>query len=275
MRPTLRPRRGGDRARLRLPQRRAAPCRDGARLARAHRAVASPISNAAPTCPITRPACEALIRAGSKPDAAYNNCSGKHTGFLTTAVHLGEPTRGYIRYDHPVQQRILGVLEQMCGLDLGDAPRGIDGCGIPVIGIPLGNMALAMARLADPVELPPRRAAAAQRILAAMAAEPFLVAGTGRVLQQGDGSSPAPRGAEDRCRGRLHRGPADTGPRRRAQGRGRRQARGRGGAWADAARSRRAHRAEEKALADALTPPILNRVGRETGRIRPAADAAF
>ena len=31
---------------------------------------------------------------------------------------------------------------------------------------------------------------------------------------------------------------------------------------------------EEKTLADALTPPIRNRVGRETGRIRPAADDA-
>src|SRR5215510_4406406 len=45
---------------------------------------------------------EALLRAGRKPDAAFNNCSGKHTGFLATALHLGEPTAGYIRYDHPV-----------------------------------------------------------------------------------------------------------------------------------------------------------------------------
>src|SRR5262249_44085074 len=124
---------------------------------------------------------EALMRAGRQPDATHNNCSGKHTGFLTTARHLGEPTKGYIRYEHPVQQRILGALEQMTGLRLGDAPRGIDGCGMPVIGIPLGNIALAMGRLADPgPQVPPARAAAAKRILAAMAAEPFLVAGTDR-----------------------------------------------------------------------------------------------
>src|SRR3546814_4405753 len=84
--------------------------------------------------------------------AAHNNCSGKHSGFLTLARHLGVPTKGYVGYEHPVQQRILGVLEGMTGLDLGSAPRGVDGCGIPVIGIPLGNMALAMARLGRSAE---------------------------------------------------------------------------------------------------------------------------
>ena len=59
------------------------------------------------------------IDGGEDRAALYNNCSGKHTGFLTTAVHRGEPTRGYIKLEHPVQQRILGTLEQICGLDLG------------------------------------------------------------------------------------------------------------------------------------------------------------
>ncbi|MEX2298194.1 MAG: asparaginase, partial [Dongiaceae bacterium] len=120
------------------------------------------------------------IVAGDEAAAIYNNCSGKHTGFLTTAMHKGEKTAGYIRYEHPVQQRILGMLEQMTGLDLGRAPRGIDGCGIPVIGIPLFHTAMAMARLADPAALPDHRAAAARRIVAAMVAEPFLVGGSGR-----------------------------------------------------------------------------------------------
>lgn len=131
--------------------------------------------------PYHEPAAAALLVAGKNPDAAYNNCSGKHAGFLTTARHLREPTAGYIRFEHPVQQRILGLLEQICGLPLAQAPQGVDGCGIPVIGIPLGNMAMAMARLADPDKhLPPTRAAAARRVLAAMAAHPFLVAGSGR-----------------------------------------------------------------------------------------------
>jgi L-asparaginase II len=122
----------------------------------------------------------ALLRAREEPTRAHNNCSGKHTGFLTTAVHVGEPTKGYIQYEHPVQQRLLGILEQMSGCELDGVPRGIDGCGIPVIAIPLANTALAMAQMADPHHLPEERAAACNRILAAMMAEPFMVAGTDR-----------------------------------------------------------------------------------------------
>ena len=123
----------------------------------------------------------ALLHSRQDATAAHNNCSGKHTGFLTLARHTGAATKGYIAYSHAVQQRILGVLETMTGLDLGAAPRGIDGCGIPVIGMPLGNLALAFARLTDPRDQPEARQATCERICAAMAAEPFMVAGSGQI----------------------------------------------------------------------------------------------
>ncbi len=121
-----------------------------------------------------------MVRAGVVPGDVHNNCSGKHTGMLATAHHLGEPLSGYTKPTHPVQQRILGTLEALCGLDLSDAPRGTDGCSVPTWGIPLSNMALAFARLGAPDELPQARAAAATRIRKAIAAEPFMVAGTDR-----------------------------------------------------------------------------------------------
>ncbi len=121
-----------------------------------------------------------LIRRGQEPTALHNNCSGKHAGFLSIARHLGYPSAGYIKFEHPVQQSVLGILEQLAGCDLGDAPRAIDGCGIPTLGMPLGNLALAMARFAEPSDQPERRQEAAARIRRAMAAEPFLVAGNGR-----------------------------------------------------------------------------------------------
>ena len=217
---------------------------------------------------------EALILSGRKPDARYNNCSGKHAGFLTTSRHLGEATRGYIRYEHPVQQRILGVLEQLTGLRLGEAPRGIDGCGIPVIGIPLGHMALAMARLADPDDhLPPARAAAARRILAAMAKEPFLVAGSGlfctRVMQVAGAKVVLKTGAEGVYTAALPTlglGVAlkiDDGATRAAEVAMGRILRDLKLLTAD----------EEQALADALASPIRNRAGRETGSVRSATDS--
>lgn len=121
-----------------------------------------------------------LIRDGEAPTALHNNCSGKHAGFLTTARHKGEPTKGYVRFDHPVQQRILGVMEQMTGQDLSRAPWGIDGCSIPTIGIPLGAVAYAMARIADPSDLPDARAEAVTRIAKAWKAHPHLIAGKDR-----------------------------------------------------------------------------------------------
>ncbi|MEI9985834.1 MAG: asparaginase [Aliidongia sp.] len=121
---------------------------------------------------------QALIRADAAPSAAHNNCSGKHSGFLTTARHLGEPTRCYIEAEHPVQQRVAAVLAEMTGLDLSRAPRGRDGCGIPVIGLSLRGMARGFARLADPAGLPDERRAAAVRLLDAMAAVPVMVDGS-------------------------------------------------------------------------------------------------
>lgn len=118
-----------------------------------------------------------LIRNGEEPTTLHNNCSGKHLGFLTTARHKGEPTRGYVRFDHPVQQRVLGVLEQMTGQDLSAAPWGVDGCAIPTIGIPLEALAYGMARIADPHDLPDHRAEAVHRIRMAWLAHPYLIAG--------------------------------------------------------------------------------------------------
>jgi L-asparaginase II len=220
--------------------------------------------------PYDEPSMRALVSAGQAPDAAHNNCSGKHAGFLATAVHLGEPTKGYIRYEHPVQQRLLGVLEQTCGLDLSDAPRGIDGCGIPTIGIPLGNTAMAMARLADPVELPPVRAQAARRIVAAMMAEPYMVGGRGEfaseLMERAAGKLAIKPGAEGVYAAIL---PglglgicvkAEDGTSRAAQV-----------AVGHVLEKLGLFSAEERrALQDRLTPPVANRVGLEVGRIRPA-----
>ena len=128
------------------------------------------------------PSAEALAAAGQAADARHDNCSGKHAGFLTLARQLDAPTRGYIDFAHPVQQRILGVLEQMTGLDdLTAQPRGIDGCGIPTIALPLGNLALALARFGEPDDQPDRRQDACRRLLQAVANQPRMIAGTHRV----------------------------------------------------------------------------------------------
>lgn len=128
-------------------------------------------------------AADALIRAGRRWTRAHDNCSGKHAGFLATAVHLGEPLDGYEQADHPVQQRTAAALGALAGIDMAAAPAGTDGCGIPAHALPLRALAAALARFAaaDPAAgLSPARCHAARRLQAAMAAHPVLVAGTGR-----------------------------------------------------------------------------------------------
>jgi L-asparaginase II len=129
--------------------------------------------------PRHEPSYQALLRAGDAPSQLHNNCSGKHAGFLTTARWMREATRGYIEPEHPVQQRVAEAVGEMVGLDLMHAPRGRDGCGIPLIGVPLRALATAMARLADPSRLNEDRRAAAKRLIDAMAAAPLMVDGTG------------------------------------------------------------------------------------------------
>lgn len=110
-----------------------------------------------------------LARAGVTLGRAHNNCSGKHTGFLCTALHLGEPLQGYERAEHPVQQRVKAAMERLSGVKLDAHACGVDGCGIPACAMPLSALARAMARMTEH-----------KRIVQAMTAHPELVAGSGR-----------------------------------------------------------------------------------------------
>ena len=225
--------------------------------------------------PYHQPSLEALLRSGQEATALHNNCSGKHSGFLSVARHLGYPTEGYIRFEHPVQQMVLGILETLSGLDLSAAPRGIDGCGIPVLGMPLGNLALAMARFADPSNQPEGRQAACARLHAALAAEPFMIAGSGRfctrVIEATAGRALVKTGAEGVYCGALpEQGlgfalKVDDGAGRAAEvicGRVLR-------------RLGVIDEAQTAALAGAFQPSLLNRAGTTVGELRTAADCPF
>ncbi|MEG3616865.1 asparaginase [Magnetovibrio sp. PR-2] len=129
---------------------------------------------------ITLDVTKSMARDGEDFTRAHNNCSGKHAGFLTTALHLGEDTKNYIKPDHPVQQRITRTVEEMTGSDLSRVPQSADGCGIPVFAFPLSALAQGMASMIAPSVGGAERMASTHRVLSAMAAHPHLVAGTGR-----------------------------------------------------------------------------------------------
>ena len=137
-----------------------------------------------PHAPSNDKAATALILKHTEPGRIHNNCSGKHTGMLTTARFLEEATRGYIEREHPTQQRWMSALGEMSDLDMQHLPWSGDGCGIRVIAMPLKAIATAFARIAAPDDLDATRVSAIDRITSAIAANPFMVAGSGRLCTE-------------------------------------------------------------------------------------------
>jgi L-asparaginase II len=114
------------------------------------------------------------------PTALHNNCSGKHSGFVCACCHQDIDPKGYVGYDHPLQQQIRDAMEDLTGATLGHDICGTDGCSIPTYAVPLKGLAHGFAKMATGTGLEPLRAKASRRLFEACMAEPFYVAGTGR-----------------------------------------------------------------------------------------------
>jgi L-asparaginase II len=153
-----------------------------------------------PHPPHHEPSAHAIIREGRVPTRVHNNCSGKHTGFLTVARHLGAPPEGYASPNHMVQRMVASAIAELCELKPAEMRVGIDGCAAPNYAMPLRALAFGMARLANPSGLPPVRAKAARRLNEAVKANPFFVAGTGRfctrMIEAAPGMTTIKTGAE-------------------------------------------------------------------------------
>ena len=121
-----------------------------------------------------------LAASGKKPNALHNNCSGKHAGFICTCCVQDTPISGYIGAGHSIQTHIRDVMSDVTGIAHTTDNMGIDGCSIPTYSVPLKSLALGFAKFASGHGLGMERAKAAQRILAAIASAPEMIAGKGR-----------------------------------------------------------------------------------------------
>ena len=121
-----------------------------------------------------------LLLSGNQPGDIHNNCSGKHAGMLAFAHHMGYAVEDYWKIDHPVQQAMIKTISQVCDYDLSKADWAFDGCSLPNWTMPLQNLALGFSRFASGETLTAERKAAAEKIIAAVRAHPFMVAGSKR-----------------------------------------------------------------------------------------------
>ncbi|ARE39535.1 hypothetical protein RGUI_1394 [Rhodovulum sp. P5] len=139
-----------------------------------------------------------MVQAGEAPGQVHNNCSGKHTGFLTLAGHLGGGP-DYVDADHPVQRAARAAFEDVTQQD---SPLWVtDGCSAPNFATTLYGLARAMAFFAGArPDTGDARGRAAGDLVAAMLAHPMLVAGEGRactaLMQAMEGKVAAKTGAE-------------------------------------------------------------------------------
>ncbi|KAI9929400.1 hypothetical protein ASPWEDRAFT_741347 [Aspergillus wentii DTO 134E9] len=121
------------------------------------------------------------------PTAACSNCSGKHVGMLAGAKALGTEISDYHLPTHPMQQRVMQVVEELSGAEKNKCEWAVDGCNLPTPAFPLrcfariyaGFAAAADEDAADTATNVSRTKAMA-RIFHSMNQYPELVGGKGR-----------------------------------------------------------------------------------------------
>ncbi len=140
------------------------------------------------------------IQQNITPTANFNNCSGKHSALLAFAKMRGLPLESYLETDHPIQREILQTLAAMCAIDADKIQLGTDGCSAPNFAMPLYNAAWGMARFCDPRGLSAQRAAACEKIVAAMTAHSEMISNVGEfdaeLMRVADNKIVTKRGAE-------------------------------------------------------------------------------
>ena len=125
-----------------------------------------------PRAPLGTDAAHQLVWDHGTPSPLHSDCSGKHSGFLTVAKHIGAGPE-YVQIDHPVQVAVREAWERVTGETV--AGFGVDGCSAPNFATSLAGIASAMARYAAAPE-----DSAMGQLRRAMAQHPELVAGENR-----------------------------------------------------------------------------------------------
>ncbi|MCD2443907.1 asparaginase [Agromyces sp. SYSU K20354] len=132
-----------------------------------------------PAAPTDKVARDELIRSGGPRDRVYMNCSGKHAAMLNACVENDWSLDDYLDPHHPLQKRILDVVERFTGER--PASTAVDGCGAPVHAISLTALGRGVQKITTAATTSPfalyREAAA---LTEAVRENPWAVGGPGQ-----------------------------------------------------------------------------------------------
>jgi len=117
---------------------------------------------------------------GEDRDPLRHNCSGKHSGFLALARHLGVNVERYLDPETEGQRLVKQAIAEWCEYTQDKMSMGIDGCSAPNYPLPLANLALGFMKLANARNGTPANRAMA-RIRGAMMEFPLMFSGRNRL----------------------------------------------------------------------------------------------
>ncbi|WP_350347114.1 asparaginase [Agromyces sp. G08B096] len=134
-------------------------------------------------CPLALPidtaARDQVIRSGGAKERVYMECSGKHAAMLLACAANDWPLEGYLAPEHPMQRKVLDVLERFTGER--PAASGVDGCGAPVHAVSLTGLARGIQKITTAQTSSPFALFREAAVLTEAATEhPWAVGGPGR-----------------------------------------------------------------------------------------------
>ncbi len=113
-----------------------------------------------------------------KFDQLHHDCSGKHAGMLAVCTHKGYDINTYKNLGHPLQKSIKEHVKYIYNISDNDMVIGVDGCDVPLYGMPLYKMAHGFARFTNPDKLNSEYQRAVKQIFNSMNAYPEMIAGS-------------------------------------------------------------------------------------------------
>ena len=96
--------------------------------------------------PLSRTMQDKMLIQREPANVLHNNCSGKHIAFLIICKHNNWDTSTYDMPEHPLQTAIKEKINSLCNITQ-QYPVTTDGCGVPILSMPLYNMLIGYKNL--------------------------------------------------------------------------------------------------------------------------------
>lgn len=129
----------------------------------------------------------------NKNSVFFNNCVGKHILMLALCKHFGYDLETYYEKTHPLQEKLTKKIGELCEYtDFSHITK--DGCGVPIIAMPLENMVTGYINLFCNTKY--------EKIKQAFQNHPYLIGGEDRTdthIMQNTENLIAKVGAEGLC----------------------------------------------------------------------------